>query len=332
MHSDYYKTLIHKHLSGELTAEEQQDFDAWLDAATDNRLQFEEAERIWAITASAGSELDIDLDHEISRFKRRIQHIEKETRVTPIYLHPVFRYAAAAAVLLGGVIFLLRYGMGVDESEMIVFETSLNEIRSVTLPDNSTAWLNENSRLAYDASFKKRSVQLNGEAFFEVTHDAGNPFDIASGSGRIQVLGTSFSVRNRPDEDDIRVTVATGRVALRSANADQREVVEAGYQGVLMKTDHTLSRLPNDNPGFLAWRTRPLAFDNTSFGDVVETLRSHYAIIITSPDTALAACTFTGQFDAPALDDVVASLAFSLNVEVAVTQGVYTFTGTGCSQ
>lgn len=332
MHSDYYETLIHKHLSGELSETEQLDLETWLDASAQNRRQVEEAERIWTLTASAGSELDIDLDHEIARFKQRIDQPERTTRIIPLFSNTILRYAAAAVVLIGGIVLLLQLGISAGESEQIVFETARGEHREIILPDQSTVWLNENSRLAYNSAFEKRDVELNGEAFFEVTHDANNPFDIESGLGHIQVLGTSFSVRNRSNEDQIIVTVATGKVALSHSDSNEQEVLEAGFQGLLGKTDNVLSQQPNSDTEILAWRTRPLIFDNTSLEDVVAMLRQHFAIVIDAPDDALAACTFTGQFDTPAWEEVIASLSFSLNVNTTMNQGVYAFTGTGCSQ
>ena len=326
MQSDYYETLIHKYLSGELSTEEQKELETWLEQPG-NRRQLEEAERIWTLTETAGSELDIDLDHEIFRFKQRIDQARPTKKMTPIYSTTFFRYAAAAAVVLSGIILLLRYSVGGNET--IVHETA-ETTRVVVLPDLSKVWLNENSRLAYNPEFNARSVELSGEAFFEVTHNMDRPFDITSGPGYVQVLGTSFSVRNKPDEDFMEVTVATGKVALSKAGNDQREELVAGYKGILDKTNNRLSQAPNTNPEFLAWRSRQLAFDNTLFNDVVESLREHFAILIAPPDAALASCTFTGQFDSPALSEVLESLTFSLNIDASIDQGVYAFSGTGC--
>lgn len=327
MHSEYYETLIHKHLSGELTAEEQAALDTWLDDAPGNRAQFEEAERIWTLTAPVDSTLDIDLDHEIARFKEQVA-FKPTARIVPLFSRTVFRIAAAATVLLGGIILLLQ----LNANSLQVIETAANETRQVVLPDESTIWLNENSKLTYDAAFNIRQVNLSGEAFFDVTHNPDHPFSIESGVGLVQVLGTSFNVSNLPGEDPIVVTVATGRVALSHVDSTARTILEAGYQGFLSKATGTLSRQPNTNPDFLAWRAQPLNFDNTPFNEVVNKLQTHFAIVIESPAAPLAACTFTGDFDTPALSEVLAALSFSLNVDASVNQGVYAFTGTGCSQ
>ena len=335
MHSEYYETLIHKHLSGELTAEEQTALDTWLDSAAENRAHLEEAERIWTLTAPVDSTLDINLDHEIARFKARVQpEIQSSTepqqtaRIIPFYSRTVFRIAAAATVLFGGIILLLQLNTG----NLQVIKTAANEMRQVVLPDQSTAWLNENSTLTYAAAFKNRQVTLSGEAFFDVTHNPERPFSIESGAGLVQVLGTSFNVSNQPAEDLLVVTVATGRVALSHVDSTARTILEAGYQGTLNTANGALRKQPNNNPDFLAWRPQPLAFDGTTFGEVVTMLQTHFAIVIAPPAEALASCTFTGEFESPALGEVLAALSFSLNVDASVDQGVYAFTGIGCSQ
>ena len=332
MHSEYYETLLHKHLAGELSDEEQATFDAWLDSAPDHRQRLEEAERIWTLTATAGSDLNINLDHEISRFKQTIQQSDNTVRKTPIYSMRLLRIATAAAVIFGGIILLLRGNPDWLGQDLVVEYTEMGEIKEIVLPDLSTVWLHENSQLSYDPDFANRDVILSGEGFFEVTHDPSNPFDIQSGEGQIQVLGTSFSVRNRPDDDQISVTVATGRVAFSSVATGQQEVLEAGYRGILKKSNNGLSKQPNDNPDFLAWQNRTLIFNETSFDAAVDMLRAHFAIVIEPPDAALAACTLTGEIESATLEEVIDLLSFSLGVDVAENQGVYAFTGTGCSQ
>ena len=332
MHSEYYETLIHKHLSGELTPEEQAQFDVWLESSPGNRQRLEEAERIWTLSASAGSELDIDLDHEMARFKTRIARVSEPKATTPVFKLRLLRYAAAAVLLIGGVLLILQNRDSWTNQDMVVVQTIAGESKEIVLPDESTVWLNENSKLAYAAGFDNRDIELNGEAFFDVEHNPANPFDITTGQGQIQVLGTSFGIRNRSADDLITVTVATGLVSLTNSSTGQQEVLEAGYQGILQKSDNSLVQKPNDNPEFLSWRNRPLVFNNTSFDNVVEQLRAHFAIVIESPDTTLAACTLTGEMESATLEEVIELLSFSLNIEVAVDQGVYAFTSTGCSQ
>ena len=330
MHSDSYETLLHKHLSGELSETEKFAFEKWLEASPENRRRLDEAERIWTLTASAGSQLDIDLDLEKAQFKRRIAGESSPAKIFTLATHHVWRYAAVAVLLIGAMALLWRFGTE-GETDFLVVETRAGETQEVTLPDQSVVWLNELSRLAYPPEFGKRTVELTGEAFFDVERDESKTFEIRSGEGLVQVLGTSFNVRNRNGEGEIRVTVATGRVGFKVVGTDEAQELTAGYQGVLHKTDRSMSSFPNDNPEFLMWRSRPLAFDATSFDDVVALLRGRFAIVIDEPDADLKACTFTGEFETPVLAEVLESIEFSLGLDVSVNQGVYAFSGIGCS-
>jgi ferric-dicitrate binding protein FerR (iron transport regulator) len=55
--------------------------------------------------------------------------------------------------------------------------------------------LNSESRITYPAEFAdERSVELQGEAIFDVTHDADRPFMVATADMNVKVLGTIFDV------------------------------------------------------------------------------------------------------------------------------------------
>ena len=329
MYSDYYETLIHKQLSGELSHDEEHALKEWLEESPEHQAHLEEAERIWNLTGlDDGDELDFDLEHEMARFNDRIQTAPKALPAKGLRL--VWRYAAAAVVLIGAVLFWMQSGTG--ENELILVETAAGETREVTLPDNSTVLLNENSRISYTAGFSERFIQMNGEVFFDVQRDEARPFRIQSGKGMVQVLGTSFVVRYRADEPDIRVIVSTGQVAFSVPETNLREVLEPGYQGRLVKATNTLTVAPNDDPNYQVWRSQSLSFESTSVYDVVQELRTHFGIVIEDPEAALGTCTFTADFDAPQLDEVLQALSFSIDFDVSVQNGVYEFSGIGCSQ
>src|SRR5690625_6727137 len=69
-----------------------------------------------------------------------------------------------------------------------------------------------------------REVILEGEAFFDVVPDPDKPFIVHSENLRTKVLGTSFNIRAFEDEQDIKITVATGKVAVGQANLQENNV------------------------------------------------------------------------------------------------------------
>ena len=326
MQSEYYETLLHKHLAGELSSEEERALASWLEESPEHRRRLEEAERIWTLTATAHSELDINLDVEISRFKNRIQFEEAPTTLRRL---PIWKYAVAATVVLAGVTFLLR--LGLFEPRMSTFTTAEEGTQRIELPDGTAIWLNEHSELKFATAFDERRVTLTGEAFFDVYHDAEKPFTIESGIGRVQVLGTSFNVRNRSGEPEIQVTVASGRVAVGINSEALSDTLNAGFLGIIQKESGAVRTRLNDDAGVLSWKAEPLVFDDTPIDEVVSLLQEHFAVQMTPPDSLLRTCTFTGQFDVPVLVEILASISFSTGIQVTNDQHVYAFSGEGCS-
>jgi ferric-dicitrate binding protein FerR (iron transport regulator) len=84
----------------------------------------------------------------------------------------------------------------------------------LVLPDGSKVWLNAASSITYPAAFTgdERSVNITGEAYFEVTKDAKKPFIVNIPGGTVEVLGTHFNVNAYDDEEDVRTTLLEGSV------------------------------------------------------------------------------------------------------------------------
>jgi transmembrane sensor len=109
--------------------------------------------------------------------------------------------------------------MSNNDEERTVYSNS-HQRKEVRLPDGTTVTLEPSSVLIYPARFssESRDVKLTGgDAFFSVAHESKRPFIVRLKSNiQVKVLGTSFRIYNRSDEDLLKVTVATGKVAVRN--------------------------------------------------------------------------------------------------------------------
>lgn len=104
---------------------------------------------------------------------------------------------------------------------------------SLTLPDGSKIWLNAASRLRYPTQFtgKERTVELDGEAYFEIAPNKQQPFIVKVKGMQVEVLGTHFNVMAYTDEATVNTTLLEGKVKLH--NDRQEEVVlQPGQEGV----------------------------------------------------------------------------------------------------
>lgn len=137
----------------------------------------------------------------------------------------------------------------------------------LVLADGSKVWLNAASSIHFPAAFtgNERRVEITGEAYFEVAHNAAKPFIVkvntpSGDGGEIEVLGTHFNVNAYADEPDMKTTLLEGSVKIKKASAIQ--MLSPGQQarltpdGIALQKNVDLSQV-------MAWKEGFFQFDNT---------------------------------------------------------------------
>ena len=97
------------------------------------------------------------------------------------------------------------------------FISSIGEIKTITLADQSTVTLNSNTVLTFKTKRffnSDRMITLEGEAFFNVKKDMNNPFKIRTHDAITTVLGTTFNLNSRHDKTIL--VVKSGKVSFKS--------------------------------------------------------------------------------------------------------------------
>jgi len=215
---------------------------------------------------------------------------------------------------------------------LAIVETGAEEQKELTLPDGSVVLLNENSRLVYVKDFAVREVNLEGEAFFEVTKQNGQSFEIKTKTTKTRVLGTSFNVRAY-EEMPVEVAVVTGKVAVESISAEAKTAVTLlPNEGVIYDAiANKMEKNKQTSNNSLAWKTQELVFDNMALGNVLETLERYFEVEIES-DSKILNCHYTGTFKSPKLDEVFNTIAFTFptDLEIKKVDGKYILIGQGC--
>ncbi|GAA4300116.1 hypothetical protein GCM10023143_00800 [Compostibacter hankyongensis] len=158
----------------------------------------------------------------------------------------------------------------------------------LTLPDGTRVWLNAASSLRYPVAFtgKERSVELNGEAYFEVEKKAGQPFHVKAGGADIAVLGTSFDVAAYRDEPVIKTTLIAGAVRVTGARASS--LLAPRQQGQLTKRGDLLVKENADITDVLAWKEGLFRFNSADVSEVMRQLARWYDVEIAYADAVPA--------------------------------------------
>ena len=82
------------------------------------------------------------------------------------------------ALLAASVVILLAVSSVIFNQPTEIEIYSENEVKEITLPDQSILTLNKNSKIVYDSDFGKehRDIQLSGSAYFDVERNEALPF------------------------------------------------------------------------------------------------------------------------------------------------------------
>ena len=148
----------------------------------------------------------------------------------------------------------------------------------ITLPDGTKVWLNAETSLKYPVVFSKtdRKVELAGEAYFEVSHDASRPFKVISNSQVLEVLGTHFNVESYPEEQKQITTLFQGSVKVSKGAVFS--IIKPGQMVVNDKSINGLSILPANNEDALAWKNGYFNFNNDDIDDIMKRIARWYNV------------------------------------------------------
>jgi ferric-dicitrate binding protein FerR (iron transport regulator) len=155
--------------------------------------------------------------------------------------------------------------------------TARGEQYQITLSDGTKVWLNAATSLTFPASFAQlaeRTVEVQGEAYFEVASDPAHPFKVKSGKQQVQVLGTSFNVNNYADEPLARTTLLEGAVKINNA-----QVLKPGQQAI-SASNGTLKIVSVDTNGAIAWKNGYFEFKDENIYDVMRKIARWYNVEI----------------------------------------------------
>ncbi|MGK6349922.1 FecR domain-containing protein [Parapedobacter sp. DT-150] len=144
----------------------------------------------------------------------------------------------------------------------------------LTLSDGTKVWLNAMSELRFPVQFgsDERVVELKGEAYFEVAHDAARPFKVAVDSTQIEVLGTHFNVNSYKQ---LTATLVEG--AIRISNKTGRELLKPGQEA---RVGEHISLHEANIAKTVAWKNGDFYFKSDDMTDIMEQLSRWYDISV----------------------------------------------------
>ncbi len=207
---------------------------------------------------------------------------------------PYLKIAASFAIVVTTVALVYILSKSNDSEMTFVANTVPDQTLVKTLGDGSVVYLAGNSSITFsdDYNQSKRLLKLDGEAFFEVVFNATLPFVVEMNHAKVEVLGTSFRLKNFSGQD-IELVVESGKVGFASTNDPQNSIlVEKGQK--LVFDGRSSKKYPSI--GNTVWRDKHLHFSNEKLSDILSVISRNLEVNISIADPSVAQRQLTVTF------------------------------------
>lgn len=326
--------LLAKYLADETDTHETETIGEWIGASEDNHKSFEQSKLIFEGVTSLKNQKVVDVDMAWKKLGinknvvTETADIQKIKPVIKINWLPNFLKIAAVLLVFLGLWFVIVKRFNTPQNDVLSFKTG-NVSAQKILSDGTKISLHKNSSITYPATFKgnTRAIKLQGEAFFEVHHDAAHPFIIHTQGTNIQVLGTSFSVRAYNAQ--VQVIVKTGRVRFSKNNTEV--ILEKGQKGELLANLYTITKSEMEEQKVVnTVKKFSFEFGKTPLSEVVEKLNQTFGKKIVLSNDKIKSCKLTASFQDEELENIINVIAETFNLKIESQKDSILLSGAGC--
>jgi ferric-dicitrate binding protein FerR (iron transport regulator) len=279
-------SIINKYLTGEASEAEVKELFQWIDSAPENREEFIQYKKIWVLTTrtEAHRELRWNADLVSSRKSENIRQFVTYSKY------------AAAVIIIFSLGMVLQYIADQKTSSTFTYlantqiEVPKGQMSSVVLPDGTKVQLNSGSKLVYASGFNsgERTVNLEGEAFFNVAKDKEHSFIIRTKSLDFKVYGTSFNVQAYPGDSEVNTTLVEGSLGVVAKTGNEMARLVPGENANFKIENRKLKVTNVDLELYTSWKNGMVTFRNEKLKDIARKIERWYnvQIVINNPKLA----------------------------------------------
>jgi ferric-dicitrate binding protein FerR (iron transport regulator) len=278
--------LIHKYLKGEALPQEKLDILAWIEASAENRKQFMQFRRLYdsAIWSESTKE---SANHELKPQKRSfaIRFVREFSKV-----------AAVIAIAVTTTLFIQKSNQYPIAVSTQTIEVPKGQHVNLTLSDGTKVSLNSNSKFKFPSNFEadNRTVTLDGEGYFEVTHNTQRPFHVLTKKCDIKVLGTTFNVLAYNNSTVFETSLLHGSVKVTNIETSENLLLKPNERAEFKNGKLLQTSIESEND-FL-WRKGIYVFNDEPLKEIFQKLESYYQTKIIIQNKEVGKLNCTGKF------------------------------------
>lgn len=309
-----YKNIIVKFFSKEVTEAETAVLRSWLENDPANRIVFDKANKMWQESPSARHDFEIDKAwSELS-----LKHGLEKTGIKKVVVLKKDRYmrlvaAASIAILLAAGGFSLWLKDRRTSQRMLVASTIIQtregEKASIYLADSTRVFMNSGTTLRYSSGYNvnDRLVELNGEAFFDVTTNKEMPFKVQLGKMTVSATGTRFNVLSYAGEDRIETTLEEGSI---EALIDGNEAIDIAPGQQVVYYNKTGKAVVKNvaTETYTSWKENKLRLIDTPLEEALRRIARRYNVTFEIRNSDILDLKYTATFIDESIDDLMQML------------------------
>lgn len=278
---------IHNYIKGDESSEDKKIVYEWINENPEIRNLVFRDKDLWE-ASQIGSEKFNEIEKE--------QWLNLQKRITQrktrnFSLLDIVRIAALIFLTLGiGWMSHSFYISGLlpnHHTEQKTVNAGKGQIKEIFLADGTHVWLNSDSRLSFPSDFDEnnREVNLQGEAFFEVTANKKKPFWVKTQNHTVKVIGTKFNVCEYPESKIIETTLVEGKVKIITGNIIKDLL--SGQQSSFNTETSRIKISEKDFKIYTAWKDGRYEFTNESIDKIFKIIERWWDVKIIYPEAEL---------------------------------------------
>ena len=282
--------LLYRYLVRRTSGAEDREVYAWLEASEKNRSLFFEVAAVWSahrtlISPATGERCDAML----RRLNARIDADDAMQRPARLAWRRWMSAAAAAAVVVIAVAAAWLAGLRLPEAGRFQsYANHTGDVAVLHLEDGTQVWLQDGTELRYAVGKGdgERIVRLDGEAYFDVSHDARHPFVVETRELAIRVLGTAFNVRALAGDPFTEVVLERGAVRLETPGGDNLVRLHPNQRAVYDARMGDMEVAEINAPLYVTRRYNLVTMKGATITEIIAGIEKSYGvrIRIMSPD------------------------------------------------
>lgn len=350
--------LIIRYLTDDISPDELKELYLWINESVENKEIFNDLKNSWLLTGQVNESENFDSNRSLKALDAKIRKTSERNFRTAVFL-PLRKYAAIGllCMIAGGILaWLIKPSLHSYNQIATVVSAPLGAKGNVILPDGTKVWLNAGSKIEYEPDFGKdtRTIQLTGEAYFDVTKNKKKPFFVKTAHMVVKAVGTRFNVKAYPEEKTITATLEEGSIEVETpmngSSKLQRIVLQPNekityYKPVLtsnmQNTSESVKRKKQERSSadknlvlarnvktilYTSWKDKRWILEGEPLGSLGTIMERRYNIVVRFDQPEIGKYKFTGTIENETLDQILSAFRLTAPIDYKINKDTVSFT------